>query len=601
MKLQQRGSKLQRLISERADSLPAESVVWRARAHRPGDNRLTLINSDAISNIWAYTYDGQIFVPEGYMAVNGDKMDIKDVLQLICEHFYLDYSNPKRLRLAGILNVGPLNSGYVSLQSVVGTVSKKYVSNCLTPTYWYSVLDPDALSVYTPSIQEGDETVHSSEHATESYLADRSIRFIRETFGVDVPFRGIPPWDKEGRALGNLFEVSLAYKVSYGGRLELKSVHSLNRFLYSHKLSPYEFLKLVNSIVPDSWDCRWQINAYASTKDEAESTIPVPPGYWFDPLPSSTVKARTDALQGLLAQIEPQIAIERYNKLEEFIQEVGLGVFIGEGRESVDLLVDAIHDVIQLIRSVSTRKPPKLRSVRFKKGVLGHVEGLINLDLLWKFGVKPLLDDIQELLNLVLKDPTLINARKLRVDIFQKDITNDEVTAHRLAGDYEEQVKKVNSLVTHVIAKSTTSVSYREVAFFEVASPAQFLLAQLGLHQLFEVLWEIFPLSFVVDWFLNISDLLKDKSLDRLGVKPYRIISTVSLRTELEFQTSEDVSIPRVFTSMVRFERSKESLQVIIDAANDFKERLRLHEYGNGINDVGKALTATELLFKKLR
>lgn len=601
MKLQQRGSKLQRLLSERADSLPAESVVWRARAHRPSDNRLTLINSDAITNIWAYTYDGQIFVPEGYMAVNGDKMDIKDVLELICQYFYLDHSNPKRLRLAGLFNVGPLGSGHVSLQSAVGTSSSKYVTNCLTPTYWYSTLSPNKLAVHVPQISEGTETVNSPEHMTESYLADRSIRFIQDKFHVSVPFQGIPPWEKQGRALSIPLEVSLAYVAAQNGRMRLRSVHSLNRFLYSLKLSPNDFLQLVNDIVPDTWDCRWQITAYASTKNETEATIPVPPAYWLDPLPSNTVKARSDALQELLTQIEPQIAIERYNKLEEFIQEVGLGVFIGEGRESVDLLVDAIYDVIQLIRSISTRKPPRLKSVRFKKGALGKLEGLVNLDLMWKFGVKPLMNDIQELLNLVLKDPALINARKLRVDIFQKDITNNETAAHRLAGDYQEQVKQQNSLVSKVIAKSTMTVSYREVAFFEVASPAQFLLAQLGLHQLFEVLWEIFPLSFVVDWFLNISDLLKDKSLDRLGVKPYRIISTVSLRTELEFQTYEGVSIPRIFTSMVRFERSKESLQYIIDAANDFKERIRFHKLGNGLSDAGKALTATELLFKKLR
>lgn len=607
MKTQQRGNTLRIIHSERADSLPAESVVWRSSAHRTSDNRLTLINNDVISNIWSYTTDGQIFVPEGYVVCNGIKKDIKDVLQIICEHFYLDRSNPLRPRLEGKLNVTALRSGYVSLQSKVGTVvEQKYVSSCLTPLYWYSTLSEEDVDIIKPylgdiSLEDGADTVYRREHMNPSYLADRAISFISELHGCSVPYVGIPPRNTEGRALGAPLEASLAYQTSNSGRLKLKGVYSLNRFLYSHKLKPAEFRQLVSALFPNTWDADWQINAYTSTLEETEGTIPVPPGYWFDPLPSSTVKARVDALQPLLDQIEPDIAIERYNKLEEFIQEVGLGVFLGEGKESVMLLLDAIHDIIALIRSISTKKLPVLKSVRFKKGVLGKVEGLINIDLLWKFGIKPLMADIEELLHLVLKDPKLINARKLRVDMYRKDITSDETTAHRLAGDYEIQVKKQNSLVDRVIAKSTTSVSYREIAFFEVASPAQFLLAQLGLHQLFEVLWEIFPLSFVIDWFLNLSDLLKDKSLDRLGVMPYRIISTVTFRTELEFQCHSGINIPRVFTSMVRFERSKESLQNIIDAANDFKERIRLHELGNGIHDAGKALTATELLFKKLR
>jgi hypothetical protein len=139
---------------------------------------------------------------------------------------------------------------------------------------------------------------------------------------------------------------------------------------------------------------------------------------------------------------------------------------------------------------------------------------LAGIDLTWKFGIKPFLDDIQ-------KVHSALGALEARIArLKQKTYT--------VAGQHKQEVTQVTVPVTGYVdpvgatmvrveltkttRRTDTAGSTRRLTDAAFANIDSLRLAavreSLGLNPSASTLWTVTPLSFIVDWFLPISDFL---------------------------------------------------------------------------------------------
>nr|APG77193.1 hypothetical protein [Hubei levi-like virus 14] len=146
-------------------------------------------------------------------------------------------------------------------------------------------------------------------------------------------------------------------------------------------------------------------------------------------------------------------------------------------------------------RVQARRKPPKLRQRKVRFGGVS-VTDISSLWLAYRYGIMPLFYDIKGVIALLERQYGEV---RLTARAKQATTWEDEKTAQ--AGPYGFQDVYQYSRKTKAIVTVRAGVLY--AAKTTVASAAG-----LTLDRLPGAIWELVPLSFVVDWFLNIGDVL---------------------------------------------------------------------------------------------
>lgn len=195
--------------------------------------------------------------------------------------------------------------------------------------------------------------------------------------------------------------------------------------------------------------------------------------------------------------------------------------FIGELRETIWMLkeplaalqrywanpktVDLIRRLVQ-VRYRSPRVSRRLRAARLSQKVdlvAGPIDVASGLWLQYRYGIMPLIYDLQGAIEMVMKkfdhDSSVLRAKRAGKKNVENKVVTGAIWYNNLYVPY-----KLDEYVTH---KATTCVYYQ----LETMSNHISNLRDLGLYteHLPAVLWEVTKLSFVADWFLNMGDFLQ--------------------------------------------------------------------------------------------
>lgn len=136
-------------------------------------------------------------------------------------------------------------------------------------------------------------------------------------------------------------------------------------------------------------------------------------------------------------------------------------------------------------RAARILRTPKPSGVSHKKAVSQNF-------LEWEYGIKPIISDLDSSMKILTSDP---GVRKLKGSNRDR---KDDVVITRLG------TQKLGSLTTEE-GHSQYAVTIRSQV--RVTNPNLFLANQLGLLDL-ALPWKLIPFSFVVDWFVNVEQVI---------------------------------------------------------------------------------------------
>lgn len=177
--------------------------------------------------------------------------------------------------------------------------------------------------------------------------------------------------------------------------------------------------------------------------------------------------------------------------------------FLGELKETLQLVRHPIRGITRVNRSSEARFRSLWRLYRSKPGRLE--EKLENAYLQWTYGVSPLINDIQGLISNIksLFDDTRV--QKVRVTI---PIPDSRVWSQ--AGlQYYEGSTQVIGYHHEITCSGSVRIAGALKNELQPASIEKFnALNGLELRDIVPAVWELTPYSFLVDYFVNIGDVL---------------------------------------------------------------------------------------------
>lgn len=217
-----------------------------------------------------------------------------------------------------------------------------------------------------------------------------------------------------------------------------------------------------------------------------------------------------------------------------------LAVFLGELPETIKMFFEIAAFLAKMMKAIKTLKHEPwrldLELIRLKrefssssryanmKRILGYItEKGINLDLMWQYGIKPLLSDLHDIANMM---DGLSNFRSAKFARSRLKYAGGSVQSYDygpvrfrdVSGEFEGEV------ILHI--HSHTDVTYSAMAKLNASFTG--MLSAFGLTDILGTAWELMPLSFVVDWFVDVGSLasrINNVALEVFGVdtKPYEL------------------------------------------------------------------------------
>lgn len=202
--------------------------------------------------------------------------------------------------------------------------------------------------------------------------------------------------------------------------------------------------------------------------------------------------------QSIRNELKAKTATKIRGKIKD--EKWNLFTFMGELPTTLKYFRQALSEIVRVYSSV---KRGDLRSMRRlakrgraylrRRGLAGTVkDGSGKLAKRWlefRYAISPLVYDVQDMLAYVYKASTRPIIRRAA------------------AGDRTRWTQKVNGGKDHMDVVHTYDIQGRGVVYFTV-NPRSEAFKQLGLINLVAGLWELAPLSFVVDMFLPVGDKL---------------------------------------------------------------------------------------------
>lgn len=202
-------------------------------------------------------------------------------------------------------------------------------------------------------------------------------------------------------------------------------------------------------------------------------------------------------------------------------------VSLGEARETLNMLSGAVDLLLK------RTEPFRVLRRRYESGKLTYrdfLAELANLDLLVRYGVMPLMYDIQGYVK-ALSEPTKPDRRTARA------VASDQGDEHWVSTASSSMISRIT--LDHDL---TWTRQYRATCLFESVDDLQ---ARLGLRlaDVPSALWELTRLSFVADWFANIGDYVGSLTLaGRANVVLQCVVESLTAQYTAVYNESGSVS-----------------------------------------------------------
>lgn len=294
-------------------------------------------------------------------------------------------------------------------------------------------------------------------------------------------------------------------------------------------------------------------------------------------------------------------------QLEKQVQQLDLGILLGELKETSIMLLDIVHHAVCALQIIS--KPTRFvkdfkaflsharrtftskRWKKFKLELKRAANKLAAFELFIQFGILPLLSDIRDFVSIAQRGLRLQNTFK--VSHFQK------FKSTNLSLDMP------GSWVIHDHTVEQTNVDYQVNVeqFYELSDTAQFLLGALGLTQPLRTFIELIPLSFIPNWFIPLSDLIANNSAASLGLS--LVEQWVGMKYTVSFDNGASTEGFLRWSSQLHFDMSKDGfdynlpadirLMFAIDGTQTSKQYIKINGFEE-LKSVYKSLSLASLV-----
>lgn len=207
---------------------------------------------------------------------------------------------------------------------------------------------------------------------------------------------------------------------------------------------------------------------------------------------------------------------------------------LAEGKESVETIVSLVSDAIGILRNwrKSIERFERLRESILRDRRKGYLDALKDLDkrfrdewMRYRYGIMPLIMTVEDTLNLISD----------RAKVFKK------VKSVEVINLSEESLPSPTA--NSFYYKMNGSVKVTAIGKARFKNQKERLINQVQLNP-FATAWELIPYSFVVDWFLNIGDVIVAWSQGLVG----DIYAKYCYSLKYEFQVRRYVKYSSVFT-----------------------------------------------------
>lgn len=192
---------------------------------------------------------------------------------------------------------------------------------------------------------------------------------------------------------------------------------------------------------------------------------------------------------GLLASLHLVLETKLLDKLRR--QDFHAGNFLAQYAQTIELLQTLNKGIFGLLSGPGGAVRSFLQAVRKNKTKVA------DLTLAYEFGLVPLVSDLKGLWEL-LRNPDLWPETAGKVTV--KVVTRKHYRGQINIGPLTLTVDGV--------------VTVRRAIHYKVKNPLLTFINQLGLYNAAEVVWEVLPWSFVIDWFSNVSELISSMTAE---------------------------------------------------------------------------------------
>lgn len=267
-------------------------------------------------------------------------------------------------------------------------------------------------------------------------------------------------------------------------------------------------------------------------------------GEWYGEVSTGAVPIEIPSLSASGIELEDAVSDTRKESLNRALaklkdQRINLAVSLAELPETVTFLYDGVKAIVNVYKDLRSkekrlkreyerqRQRARSKDINIKRSAKAwlrkmgrETDQIASLWLAFRYGVMPLVYDIQGAIEELQRPKEAVGdlihvktSKKLEevkpIPWYMRIPQGD----HSLRGDETLQVDVTYTVVLNCVVERPRSV------------------VQLGITNGLELLWEVTPLSFVVDWALNIGESLH--GLDA-GVGTLFVSGTISEKRELK-------------------------------------------------------------------
>lgn len=376
---------------------------------------------------------------------------------------------------------------------------------------WWSTSDgeletAEIFSIYKPTSDVDDRSIdeYFYDNRVDAFKAYDSSSLLHDEESGLISHYDHPPYENYNRELRPYTYTGLFTQTDYEGNVEFLSYREINEYLISLGLQPEGMTTSLVGITGSKFlheHLPWLYLECDSFKyDESMITK----GYASEAIPFLDLvgvmgyhRFKREPLRGLPA----------------------LNQFLGEMPETVKSFADILRSAIKICKALKRRDfESAIREIEIgKKFLSSRTVSLVDvaklggsIDLFWKFGIKPFLDDLQAISDagITFGDFGLSGCRRrMRLDWQKMPWANEYITK-----EYSFPFE-----VSHggLSFKGTSNISLRLTcdteygATIRVKDPFNFFIEAMGLNSILGTAWELLPLSFVIDWFVDVGSVIE--------------------------------------------------------------------------------------------
>lgn len=185
-------------------------------------------------------------------------------------------------------------------------------------------------------------------------------------------------------------------------------------------------------------------------------------------------------------------------------QKVNIALTIGEGAKSLNTIASV---ALKLTSSIRSFRRGNFTAAFSALGLTtkGRGKSFSNAWLEMQYGIKPMMQDVSGIFDELTRET---RKHGMRFVTRSSETFNDQYSAFDPNGAYAAAIDP--SWMSHFGLRVTETVKQQAFmsCWWEVDNPALVLASSIGLTNPAEILWEVTPWSFVVDWFLPVGDYL---------------------------------------------------------------------------------------------